>query len=334
MSNAAIAAAVAKFSRDRSKFEEAAELVQARVRKAADARRVKCHTSCRAKDVRSFHKKIIVKGYADPWNDVTDKAGVRVVAEIPGDIDLLVTAIDEEFGEDIVSIEDKRASLDPSTLGYTGVHIQVVADHGSEPSGRIECEIQVRTNAQDAWSIVSHRLLYKPTMDLPVRLQRAVYRLSALVELFDEEVQRVVDSLPELPGAEVADLIEAAEGEFLSVAHSPSNRALSFLVVQAIRDSITEDERGEYNAVLHAFVEAERAKLENLFREYGPHSAVSYVPDYLLFGQAESLILLERMSAKPHRLAATWRASGLPWGYLQALADAAGQPLPDDPDEV
>lgn len=75
--------------------------------------------------------------------------------------------------------------------------------------------------------------------------------------------------------------------------------------------------------------DSERDKLIQLFKEYGAHSVVSYVPNYVLFGQAESLILLERLTAKPHSLLARWRQHGLPDEYIEALAGVAGIALPD-----
>ena len=65
------------------------------------------------------------------------------------------------------------------------------------------------------------------------------------------------------------------------------------------------------------------------FEDYGPHSQGANIADYILVGQAESLILLERLSARPHLLTAAWKASGLPDSFLTALADAYGYSLPD-----
>ena len=325
-----VAEAVARFAEERPRFQRAAYGVRKRLLRVADAEGIKCHAVARAKDVRSFHKKILSKGYTDPWVDVTDKAGVRVVVEVPGDIDRLVDAISEKLGSAILRMDDRRNSLVPFVLGYSGVHIQLLAERPSKDGENVECEVQIRTNAQDAWSVVSHRILYKPSVTLPTQLQRSIYRLAALVEMFDEEVQRVMSVLPALPGYEVADLIEMAEVQFLSVGHSPSNRELSALILQEVAVTITDDERASYGALLKAYVEAESDTLTRIYDDYGPHSAVGYIPDYVLFGQAESLILFERMSTRPHLVVDCWRKSGLPWAHLQALADAASISLPSD----
>lgn len=325
----AISAAVERFTAEWDKFQGAADKVAGRVRAAADHAGISVAVSARAKDVRSFHKKIFIKGYGDPWAQVTDKAGVRAVVHKANDVDLLVSRLKCEFGPDLLSVEDKREVRDPAILSYSGVHVQVVAERESDLREVIECEIQVRTAAQDAWSIVSHQVLYKPLLELPRKVQHSIYRLVALVEMFDEEVQRVMNMLPELPGAEVLDLLEVAEDKFLALAHSPSNREVSVRIIQAIADSFEEPERRDYGAILEAFIDSERYRLQLLYEEYGAHSVVSYVPSYLLFGQAESLILLERLTIKPHALVARWRESDLPDEYLEALAGAAGIALPD-----
>ena len=325
----ATSAAVERFAAERENYQSAAEKVAARVHSAADRAGIACTVSARAKDVRSFHKKILAKRYTDPWRQVTDKAGVRAVVHKANDVDCLVEQLNQEFGADVLSVEDKREVRNPALLSYSGVHVQVVAEHKSNRDDTIECEVQVRTTAQDAWSIVSHQVLYKPLLELPSKVQHSVYRLVALVEMFDEEVQRVMDMLPTLPGAEVLDLLEIAESKFMSLAHSPSNREVSVQRLQAIASSIEASERQNYEALLEAFINSERPRLTRLFEEYGAHSVVSYVPSYLLFGQAESLILLERLTTKPHALVACWREKGLPEEYLDALAGAAGIALPD-----
>lgn len=325
----AVSAAVERFAAEWQRYQDAAEAVAARIQKAADEAKISCAVSARAKDVRSFHKKIFIKGYTNPWEEVSDKAGVRAVVHTQRNVDRLLDQVRLEFGADLLSVEDKREVLNPALLSYSGVHVQVVAKHKTDDYETIECEIQIRTEAQDAWSIISHQVLYKPLLMLPLEVQRSVYRLVALVEMFDEEVQRVMDLLPTLPGTEVLDLLETAENQFLEVAHSPSNRELSVKILQSITGSIDASERENYPALLQAFIDSERERLMLLFEEYGAHSVVSYVPSYLLFGQAESLIILERLTTKPHMLVAIWRQSELPDEYLESLAGAAGIALPD-----
>lgn len=327
MDHELVTEAVSRYANEYADYGEVAKKAEEQIRKIADAARIKCSVSARAKDPRSFHKKIIVKKYFEnPYAQVTDKCGVRVVVESPRDVDRLCNALEVELGDQLVHIEDKRVILDPSRLGYSGVHVQTRTT--SPTLGEVECEVQLRTAAQDAWSIVSHQILYKPILDLSPDMQHRAYRLVALVEMFDEEVQRLMDATETAPGSEVADLLAIAESAYLDLAHSYSNPELSVIVLQGIEGTFSGTERANYSDLLQAFIEAERGKLELLYRQYGPHSEVSYSPDYVLFGQAESVILLERINSKPHLLVAKWRQSGLPDSYLEGLAGAAGMSLP------
>jgi ppGpp synthetase/RelA/SpoT-type nucleotidyltranferase len=327
--NNSISAAVERFAAEWQRYQDAAEAVGVRVQRAADEAKIGCTVKPRAKGVRSFQKKIFVKEYKDPWHDVTDKAGMRAIVHSMNDVDRLLDQIRIEFGSDVLSIEDKREVLNPALLAYSGVHVQVVAEAKSDDYEAIECEIQIRTAAQDAWSIVSHQVLYKPLLELPPQVQHSMYRLVALVEMFDEEVQRVMDLLPTLPGTEVLDLLEISENEFLDIAHSSSNRDVGVKILQAIAASIDPTEREDYRSLLQAFIASEREKLVALFEDYGEHGDLAYIPSHLLFSQAESLIILERLTTRPHLLVSEWRRNGLPDEYLDALAGAAAIPLPE-----
>jgi putative GTP pyrophosphokinase len=51
----------------------------------------------------------------------------------------------------------------------------------------LKAEIQVRTVLQHAWAAVSHKLQYKVNSEVPIELQRKLFRISALLELADDE---------------------------------------------------------------------------------------------------------------------------------------------------
>jgi len=324
-----IAGAVERYVSEQDRYRQLAGRVVADFRAILDDAKISGSVSGREKDIRSFQKKLFLKNYDDPWGQLTDKAGVRVVFQEPRDVDVVTGLVQKHYGECVLAVEDKRQVMDPKELGYSGVHIRLLAYSDLGTRETLECEVQLRTAAQDSWSVVSHRLLYKPVLELPPKLQHAAYRLVALVELFDEEVQRILDYQRTQPGMEVVDLIDIAEGHYLQVANSPSNREFSALILAAIPDAFSANERANYAALLEAYVESERQSLIRFFEDYGPHSQGANIADYILVGQAESLILLERLSARPHLLTAAWKASGLPDSFLTALADAYGYSLPD-----
>ncbi|MEV0382024.1 hypothetical protein [Nonomuraea sp. NPDC050643] len=305
-------------------YERGAKDIARLVERVAANYGITCRTSSRAKKLSSFRTKAILKGYDDPWVKITDKAGVRVVVENPRQVDGLVDALQATDLIHVLDVDDKRHTITPGKLGYSGVHLQVAAPSEEHDTPRIDCEIQIRTIAQDAWSVISHSLLYKGHVELPAKQKHAIYRLAALVELFDEEVQRVMDEVPHLPGYEVVELIEAAESEYLGLTHAPSNREFSAHILSQIQDAFSTEERPTYARTLNKYVGTHREELALLYADRGPDSAMASLPNYALFSQAESLVLLERLSYCPYKLIHTWDAAGLPRDMLEPLIDAAG----------
>ena len=133
-----------------------------------------------------------------------------------------------------------------------------------------------------------------------------------------------------MTGTTAAKLVPLLEGHYLALAHSPSSsRRVGRMIIDAISTTFEQADIDNYADILDAFVIGHRTDLETLYSDYGPHSAVAYLPTYVLFGQAESLAIFERLSTKRHALAAAWSTAGMPRTYLEAVASAAGYDLPD-----
>jgi ppGpp synthetase/RelA/SpoT-type nucleotidyltranferase len=310
--------ALIRYKAERPRYARAAKAVKVELEEIARTSQIQVTVLAREKDVASYRAKVVEKGYEDAWGEVTDKAGARVIVSMPSDVDAFVTAIRESGLNVLGEPEDKRVVTDPEKLSYSGVHVQVQAPAEDDDSEPIECEIQVRTAAQDAWSVVSHKLLYKPVVDLPKTEQHAIYRLVALMELFDLEVERVSSIIPSLPGFEFRDILATAEAEFLGLAHAQSYRPLSVQILDQLGSAVPSD--ADYPARLHVFVEDHRDLLRDAIATYGPESELNTVYAYTLFSQAEFLIVLERLYDKPHAFAAAWKASGLPPQWIQSVA--------------
>jgi ppGpp synthetase/RelA/SpoT-type nucleotidyltranferase len=158
-----IAEARTRFIDERPQFEALARRVEGEIRALVRARGFDCQVSGRAKDVASFVGKCICKGYSHPWEQVTDKVGVRITVGDPRSIASIVALLPDQY--EVLSVEDKSVALrKDEKIGYSGVHVQVrVAADTATVGG--ECEIQVRTAAQNLWSEMSHKLLYKPGVE-------------------------------------------------------------------------------------------------------------------------------------------------------------------------
>lgn len=153
----------------------------------------------RAKDVASFTEKIQRKGgkYGDPLAEVTDLAGIRIIAYYVEDVERIASIIRQEFSVLEEHSGDKQAELADNEFGYASFHLvlELAETRSSLPEWRefagLKAEVQVRTALQHAWAAVNHKLDYKKSQDSPRELRRRLFRLSALFELADEEFSKI-----------------------------------------------------------------------------------------------------------------------------------------------
>jgi ppGpp synthetase/RelA/SpoT-type nucleotidyltranferase len=309
-----------RYVSEQADYRAAAERVCSEIVEIAAETGISVRVAGREKSPSEFVKKAIRKrdeGYLeDPWAKITDKAGARAIVQLEGDVDLLAEAIGQSKTIEVLEPSDTRVG-DPDQLRYRGLHLQVVAP-GSGP--RRECELQIRTEAQDLWSsVVSHRFLYKPLVQLPEEVKRSLYRLVALIELFDREVSRAVTEIRELDGYATNLLLEHAERHFLAlVPHVDVDRALSVEILEAIMPSFSPTELHTYGTRLDSFVEERREELVQVLADYGPHSETTD-SRYLLLSQPEGIVLLERLSSNSN-VVNVWREAELPEALLVATA--------------
>jgi putative GTP pyrophosphokinase len=142
----------------------------------------------RSKSLNSFLEKIQRKAYADPFNDITDRAGVRVVCHYESDCEVVADIVRSQF--EVLESQDKGLALGTDRFGYSAHHLLVRLGERSKGARyddlrKLVCEIQVRTVLQDAWAVLQHHLFYKSEERIPAELLRTVNALAALVEHVD-----------------------------------------------------------------------------------------------------------------------------------------------------
>ncbi|MGW7291725.1 hypothetical protein ACWGIB_04940 [Streptomyces xiamenensis] len=316
-----------RYRQERPRIEKAAAVTAAYLSRCAARRGITCEITSRAKEVSSFTAKVHRKGYTDPWRQITDKAGLRVIVPRTGLLDPALDMIKERLAN--VRVEDDRATPGyEDRLRYPRLH--ALADmYGGEtdPDGiPYGCEIQLRTEAVDLWSRMSHKLLYKPDVDPPADVRRSLYRLIALVELYDLEVERGVKAMADHPEfARSSRLLELAEQVYRTFTDHPYNRDLSHDVVDVLGQTI--DDETTYGEQLADFTERWQERLERTYTDYGPTSAHFLEHGrYLLASQPESLIIFERLTNARYRLARTWDGE-LPPTMLADMSQAWGASL-------
>ena len=151
----------------------------------------------REKAPEELREKIIqeMKVHDAPFNEVTDLAGVRIIAYFPSDVDKIVSLIEKEFNIDSKHSRDKRLSSDPAIFGYASVHfvVEFRPEMLKLPEYKIfntmKCEIQVRTILQHAWAEIEHDIVYKSQGEIPFRVRRRFACLAGLLEIADREFE-------------------------------------------------------------------------------------------------------------------------------------------------
>jgi len=145
----------------------------------------------RLKEEASISNKIERKETLKTVEDIHDLCGVRVICYYQDDVRAICNIIESEF--DVIERENKRDTLEDNEFGYTSVHyiVSLKSEWLSHPQSRglggLRAEIQVRTMLMHTWAAISHKLLYKREADVPSQFKRQLNRLSALIELADEQ---------------------------------------------------------------------------------------------------------------------------------------------------
>lgn len=150
--------------------------------------------SYRAKNLDSFLGKLQRKAYQDPFREITDFAGVRIVCLYISDIDRIETILNREFK--VIEKVDKRSGDAKERFGYNAVHFLVKL--GKEFSGarydhlkNLVCEVQVRTILQHAWATIDEHMVYKKRSQVPEEMRQQIYTISEILEDADKQFEKI-----------------------------------------------------------------------------------------------------------------------------------------------
>lgn len=279
----------------------------------------------RAKAVDRLIKKAIAKAYADPYEEIRDKAGVRVVVTFADELEPAEECVTGTFY--VLGREDKRELVEDQSLAYRGTHFEValtdeqVGELGDDWFGGKVCEIQLHTQAENLWANVSHELLYKPLAELSARAKRSIYRLVALVEIFDSEVSRARDELRSQGMLELTQTLDVLERSYYEFTARESDRQISYLVLAGLEEHLDQVIYQDALDELREFVEANQTKLVELYESY--QSDERSAP---LLHQAEALLIFSLLERDPFLLRDAWAQSLWP-DLLEELATIWGVAL-------
>lgn len=204
--------------------------------------RIKLEPSLLAK---AFHRG---KQYKDPYSDIEDKVGVRIVVLFSEEIRVVeraISACDRWTAAKARDFEEERAAK-PFEFAYQSLHYIVRAKVGVSHAGvdvavDTPCEVQVRTILQHAYSELTHDTIYKPSIQAEPDVKRAAAKSMALIEATDDYFTQVRQKLElaQAPGQQVTAAVQAAYKAFTGLEPQPS--PLNTLLVDHFRKWAKED---------------------------------------------------------------------------------------------
>ncbi|OQY41597.1 MAG: hypothetical protein B6227_04630 [Fusobacteriia bacterium 4572_74] len=153
-------------------------------------------TEARVKSLDSFTKKLELKKdkYQNPLEDMTDILGIRIITYYSEDLDSILKLLKENFKIDYKNSANKLKSLKYNEMGYLSLHY--ICKYKPSQKNIYGCndfkfEVQIRTALQHIWAQIDHQLRYKTLVDIPNKVQRKLFRISAMLESIDDEFDSI-----------------------------------------------------------------------------------------------------------------------------------------------
>lgn len=128
--------------------------------------------------------------------EVQDIVGMRIILLFRRDAEKISKLLSDNFK--LIREYDTSEKLNEDQFGYSSVHliVEMPDEWLKVPTfagmGGLKAEIQVRSLPQHIWAETSQALQYKQQESVPQDIRRSIYRLSALLETVDLEMERVL----------------------------------------------------------------------------------------------------------------------------------------------
>lgn len=273
----------------------------------------------RAKEIDSLIRKLVKKPH-HTYESVSDKTGVRVVLRYKSEVEHVLALAAQLFvcGE----AQNKADMLKPDQVGYLSTHVDIRLRDGDPlatdyPPGNFRAELQVRTLAQNLWSEMSHDAFYKNDEDLsPIsnRLKRRIFILAGVVEVADDEFDKLNSDMPNIPEVR---LLKSLERHYYKLTTRHGDPEVSLHLIRLLAPLYKRDAQ-EIAAHLDEFYTSNEGAIREVYEqaEADPdRSAYLYQP--------EALMIYDRLRADQIGVRKVWNLS-LPERELERLALAFG----------
>lgn len=147
-------------------------------------RGIKFRLDKRVKELDHLIKTSRRKKMEDPFTEMTDIVGLRVVYLFRGDLEIIKGVIRNSFR--VLKEDDKSSDIAIDVFKYVVPHFDVKLPEkfSKQDIGKMTFEIQVPTICQDAWVALSHPF-YKGEAKIPSKLEKDFYALNGLFYVAD-----------------------------------------------------------------------------------------------------------------------------------------------------
>lgn len=202
------------------------------------------------------------KPYKNPYEDITDKVGIRYVVLLTTHINTFCSIIESAECESFWSqtkdkdYEEERLAK-PLEFSYQSVHYVLRSKPGLSIDGLtipegLACEVQIRTLLQHAHSELTHDTLYKPKTTAKPSVKRTVAKSMALIEATDEFFEQAMRDLTEVSEPQHRFLEYLSRTYEKGTGIKPSQERSNQLVIDAFMEFLPEDVQARIDEFLAA----------------------------------------------------------------------------------
>jgi len=304
---------------DRPKYDLFSQELVSKLRTELRREGIWAEVSGRAKEVDSIIRKLIKKPKHN-YESIGDKSGVRVILRYKNEIQLVLKLAEKIF--ECGEFEEKVEALKVDRVGYLSAHVDVKLRNDDllvkkYPPAKFQAELQVRTMAQHLWSEMSHDAFYKNNESLnplSTQVKRQVYLLAGVVEVADNEFNRLNGEMPTLPEF---ILLNSLERHYYKLTTRRSDSELSLDVIRLLMPLYNDDPQ---KIILHLdeFFDEHQEVISDVYEqaEDEPDRSV-----YLY--QPESLMIYDCLYEDTIATRRVWNAK-YPERELERIANAFG----------
>lgn len=201
---------------------------------------IKIPPKCRLKTDESLIDKAFYrpdKSYSDPYLQIEDKVGARLVVLLLEDIELICSVVEstDDWTFDKCRHFDDERKANPMLFTYQSVHYVLrpktpITHNAQTISKDIPCELQIRTLLQHAHAELTHDAIYKTKRKVNPEVHRTVAKSMALIETTDGFFSEATKKLNYGPLEEYS-IIERLDGVYQSLTGIKPHFQKSSLIV-------------------------------------------------------------------------------------------------------